>query len=501
MNRITSPAASSISFSTAFRRSSNSPRYLAPASSDADVERDHALAGEALGDVAGDDPLGEALDDGRLARARLADQDRVVLGAPREHLDDAADLLVAADHRVELAALGGLGEVAARTARAPGTCPRGSGRSPGPSRARPAGRASSPSRVTPLDVQRLARRRPRLLQQGQQQVLGGDVLVVERLGLLAGAAQHARGRRSRAGRRWSTPLTWGRRAMAASVAARSAGEVGAGALAARARRRPRGRRAARAAGARARSTGLPRSLGDRGPSRRSPPGRARWACPRPSDASSSSSIVTLVDHAAVARHQAVRCRAGDGTSCPRAGARLRQLRRGGRRPSPRRARRARSRARRSARSSRCSSSSTRSMPARLRPSSESSWMRRSSSHVGLGVDPRVARRALRGDEAAALVHAQGLGVHARQLGGDADQEEAGGAAGAHENSVSRGFARVELGELLQRLALVGRELARARRTRSVRDQVAAPVALQARRALAGDAQQAAVRAARPAPSA
>ena len=34
MNRITCPAASSISFSTAFRRSSNSPRYLAPASSD-----------------------------------------------------------------------------------------------------------------------------------------------------------------------------------------------------------------------------------------------------------------------------------------------------------------------------------------------------------------------------------------------------------------------------------------------------------------------------------
>ena len=46
---------------------------------------------------------GEALDDRRLADARLADQHRVVLGAPAEHLDDAADLLVTADDRVDLA--------------------------------------------------------------------------------------------------------------------------------------------------------------------------------------------------------------------------------------------------------------------------------------------------------------------------------------------------------------------------------------------------------------
>ena len=79
----------------------------------ADVERDHAPVAERLGHVAGHDPLGEPLDDRRLAHARLADQDGVVLGAPRQHLDHAPDLLVAADHRVELALLGGLGEVAA----------------------------------------------------------------------------------------------------------------------------------------------------------------------------------------------------------------------------------------------------------------------------------------------------------------------------------------------------------------------------------------------------
>ena len=77
-----------------------------------EVEADQPLALQALGHVALDDAAGEALDDGRLADARLADEHRVVLGAARQHLDDPADLLVAADDRVELALAGGLGEVA-----------------------------------------------------------------------------------------------------------------------------------------------------------------------------------------------------------------------------------------------------------------------------------------------------------------------------------------------------------------------------------------------------
>ena len=72
----------------------------------AEVERDEPLAAQRLGHVAGDDALGEPLDDGGLADAGLADQHRVVLGAPREHLHDAADLGVAADDRVELALAG-----------------------------------------------------------------------------------------------------------------------------------------------------------------------------------------------------------------------------------------------------------------------------------------------------------------------------------------------------------------------------------------------------------
>ena len=68
---------------------------------------------QALGHVTADDPLRETFDDGGLADAGLADEHGIVLRAARQHLDDAADLLVAADHRIELAAAGELGEVAA----------------------------------------------------------------------------------------------------------------------------------------------------------------------------------------------------------------------------------------------------------------------------------------------------------------------------------------------------------------------------------------------------
>ena len=69
----------------------------------AHVEREDALVLEPLGHLAVDDALGEALDDRGLADAGLADQDRIVLGAPLQHLHRAANLVVAADHRVELA--------------------------------------------------------------------------------------------------------------------------------------------------------------------------------------------------------------------------------------------------------------------------------------------------------------------------------------------------------------------------------------------------------------
>ncbi len=79
----------------------------------AHVERHQLLVLEALRHVAVDDAQRQAFGDGRLADAGLADQHRVVLGAARQHLDGAADLVVAADHRIELALAGLGGEVAA----------------------------------------------------------------------------------------------------------------------------------------------------------------------------------------------------------------------------------------------------------------------------------------------------------------------------------------------------------------------------------------------------
>ena len=61
------------------------------------------LSLQAFRHVAVDDAQRQALDDRRLADAGLADQHRIVLGAARQHLDGAADFLVAADHRIELA--------------------------------------------------------------------------------------------------------------------------------------------------------------------------------------------------------------------------------------------------------------------------------------------------------------------------------------------------------------------------------------------------------------
>ena len=78
----------------------------------AHVERHQLLVLQRLRHVAIDDAQRQSFDDCRLADARLADQHGVVLGAPRQHLDGAADLVVAADHRIELARAGVCREVA-----------------------------------------------------------------------------------------------------------------------------------------------------------------------------------------------------------------------------------------------------------------------------------------------------------------------------------------------------------------------------------------------------
>ena len=78
----------------------------------AEIERHQRLVLQPFRHVAVGDAQGQALDDGGLADAGLADQHGIVLGAARQHLDGAADFLVAADHRIELAGARLRGQVA-----------------------------------------------------------------------------------------------------------------------------------------------------------------------------------------------------------------------------------------------------------------------------------------------------------------------------------------------------------------------------------------------------
>ena len=147
----------------------------------AHVERDDLLVLEPFGHVLADDPLRQPFDDGRLADARLADEHRVVLGAAREHLDHPADLVVAADDRIELALARQLGQVAAvALERLVGRLRVLAGHA-----LRAADRGERLEDGVAGDAARLEqprrRRPPALGRDRDQQVLGADVLVLEPL--------------------------------------------------------------------------------------------------------------------------------------------------------------------------------------------------------------------------------------------------------------------------------------------------------------------------------
>ena len=76
---------------------------LGPGEHGADVHGDDALVLHGLRHIAGNDAAGETFDNGGLAHARFADEHRVVLGAARQDLQHAADLVVAADDRIDFA--------------------------------------------------------------------------------------------------------------------------------------------------------------------------------------------------------------------------------------------------------------------------------------------------------------------------------------------------------------------------------------------------------------
>ena len=182
-------------------RSSNSPRYLVPATSEPMSSVRTRLSMQRLRHVAGDDALRQALGDGRLADARLADQGRVVLGPAAEDLDDPLDLLLAADDRVDLAG--------ARPRRS-GRCPAGrwSGScwrawSPRPGRARRLGQDVDDLVADLVQVHAEALEHARgdalaFTHKAQQQVLRADVVVAQATRLVDRQLDHALGARGQA---------------------------------------------------------------------------------------------------------------------------------------------------------------------------------------------------------------------------------------------------------------------------------------------------------------
>ena len=162
---------------------------LRPGNERPEVQRNDALLLERLGHVAAHDPLGQPLDDRRLADARLADQHRVVLRAAAQHLDDSPDLLVPTDHRVELPRPRLLGQVAAVfLERLVGALRGWRGDALAAPDARERAQHGLPARRVALQ-ERLAL--PAGVDHAQEQVLRGDELVGQPARLVGCPLQHA----------------------------------------------------------------------------------------------------------------------------------------------------------------------------------------------------------------------------------------------------------------------------------------------------------------------
>ena len=67
----------------------------------AHIEREHGQFGQHLGHVRVDDLARQSLGDRRLADARIADQQRIVLLPAAQHLDGALDFSLAADEWID----------------------------------------------------------------------------------------------------------------------------------------------------------------------------------------------------------------------------------------------------------------------------------------------------------------------------------------------------------------------------------------------------------------
>ncbi len=164
---------------------------LGPGDHGAEIERHQAPLLQRLGHVAVDDALGQALDHGGLADPGLADQDRIVLGAPRQHLDGTANLLVAPDHGIEFAFARGRGQVLGVLLQGL-VAVLGAGAVGLAALAHVLDGAVQALRRHTGRLQRLGRRLAAGHGEGEQQALGGDEAVAGRLRQLLGALEDPR---------------------------------------------------------------------------------------------------------------------------------------------------------------------------------------------------------------------------------------------------------------------------------------------------------------------
>ena len=167
----------------------------------ADVERQDTLVEQRLRHVAGDDALRKALGDRGLADARLADERGVVLGAARQDLDDALDLLLAADDRVDLARADCVGQVDAQLIHG-GRLRRALGLRRGPgARALAEDANDLMAHLVQVHAQALQHAGGdalALAHQAQQQVLRADVVVAQATRFVDGEFDDALGARRQA---------------------------------------------------------------------------------------------------------------------------------------------------------------------------------------------------------------------------------------------------------------------------------------------------------------
>ncbi len=188
MKRMISPSRFWTSFSTAFRSVLELAPVLGTGHQGPEIEGDDLFVAQGLRDIAVDDALGQAFDDGGLADPGLADQYRVVLGAAGKDLDDPADFVVTADDRIELALAGDIGEVSGIFLQGLVLAFRVLVGDPLVA-AHPGQGLQETVLGHPLALQHGADR-PLVLEQGKKEMLLADILVLHGGGDLEGRIQH-----------------------------------------------------------------------------------------------------------------------------------------------------------------------------------------------------------------------------------------------------------------------------------------------------------------------